>query len=333
MDHPSYTDEEMALALARVLRGSNWEAVALAEAYLALGRTKDNEKVARLAYEGGFRSLKASREAVMALRDGKSLVSFLAPRTKVGSAENVITKLFPATITEQRFSELLDDLATSCVGLRYIDDRATGHLLSDFTLVQGNETLPVNVKTAGTKFEQAEKLVGLDPDDCVPIPAYKAYAAIDSTPNLIYAVSVDYDMLGRLDSLLPEVFSDEERIVWDLLNRYSGSHVRNAEDAFVFGMIRRYWDEFKSVAADSPFNVISARKAIRILQTKPQRTPGIGLRAWGTGATAEVNVHVSIAEEMTPWDEVADRIRTRSITDIINAVNRKRVEEVYDPEI
>jgi hypothetical protein len=65
----------------------------------------------------------------------------------------------------------------------------------------------------------------------------------------------------------------------------------------------------------------------------PQRTPGIGLRAWGTGANAEVNVHISIQEDTTTWSAVFDRIVTRGISDIIEAVNKKRVKEVYDPEI
>lgn len=81
------------------------------------------------------------------------------------------------------------------------------------------------------------------------------------------------------------------------------------------------------------FHVISARRAVRILQTQPQRTPGIGLKAWGTGANAEVNVHVSIREDTTPWSLVSHRIVVNGIEDIIRAINRKRVEEVFDPEI
>jgi hypothetical protein len=38
-------------------------------------------------------------------------------------------------------------------------------------------------------------------------------------------------------------------------------------------------------------------------------------------------------EDMTAWTAVRDRIVSNSIKDVIEAVNRKRVEEVYDPEI
>jgi hypothetical protein len=56
-------------------------------------------------------------------------------------------------------------------------------------------------------------------------------------------------------------------------------------------------------------------------------------RPSGTGASAEVNVHISIAEETKPWAEVFDRIVKNSLTDRIGAINRKKTEVVYDPEI
>jgi hypothetical protein len=219
--------------------------------------------------------------------------------------------------------------------LTYSDDRETRHSLSDFTLHEQELDLPVNIKNAGTRFESAQRLVGLEPDDCIPIPAYKAHAALktERDQNLLYIISVDYLLIGALNVLLPQIFTHDETLVWELLNRYSGSNVRNAEDIFIFSTVRRHWSRFKEIVQNNPFHLISARKAVRILQTKPQRTPGIGLRAWGTGANAEVNVHVSIQEDTTPWDVVNNRIDADGLLDIIRAVNRKRVEEVYDPEI
>jgi hypothetical protein len=125
----------------------------------------------------------------------------------------------------------------------------------------------------------------------------------------------------------------KEIIVWDILSKNSGTNIRKAEDTFIFSMVRKYWTNIKGAIADNPFRVISARKTIRILQTKPRRTPGIGLRAWGTGANAEVNTHVSIKDDMTEWDVVKERIIEKGVIDILQAVDRKRTEEVYDPEI
>ncbi len=65
----------------------------------------------------------------------------------------------------------------------------------------------------------------------------------------------------------------------------------------------------------------------------PKRTPGIGLRAWGTEASAEVNVHISIHSETKPWDELHRRILLGGLDDLIEAINHKRTEVVFDPEL
>jgi hypothetical protein len=277
-------------------------------------------------------SLTKCRQVVPEIRE-RGFLHLLTERKRTGSAANPITKLFPSTITEQRFLESLDNLCLQVYGLTYTDERETGHSVVDFTLHQGELALPLNVKNAGTRFERAQQLVGLDPNDCIPIPAYKAHDALEVEPNLIYAVSVDYDLVGTLVDLMPQLFDERERIVWDLLTHHSGALVRSAEDAFIFGTTRKYWERIHPYVERNPFHGISARRSIRILQTKPRRTPGIGLRAWGTGASAEVNVHVSIREETTPWNEIETRILAGGLGTIIEAVNRRKMEWVYDPEI
>jgi hypothetical protein len=325
-------DLEAAQALVNVIGDSKWIVVAFARGYLALSIGQSESHAARIVYEAGGATLRKARD-VLAVMANNGFLAHLPARERTGSAENPVTKLFPATITEQRFLELLDEITATRKTVGYSDEREAGHGLSDFTIRERRDELPINVKNAGTRFERARQLVGLEPDDCIPIPAYKAHAAVETHPNLLYVVSADYDLVGKLGELLPKVLTNHERLVWDLLNRCGGAHLRNGEDSFIFQTVRKYWDTIRPVAAANPFFVISARKALRILHIKPQRTPGIGLRAWGTGASAEVNVHVSINEEMTPWTNVRDRIVAHGVEDIVRAVNRKRVEEVYDPEI
>lgn len=327
-----YSNDKIAQALVNVIGDSHWEAVSYAHGYIALKNGLSKEQSARLIYERGPLSLKRSIEVISFLESG-DFIDLLSPREKVGSAENPVTKLFPATITEQRFIELLDDIKESRPSVSYTDDRETGHTLTDFTLYENGYSLPINIKNAGTRFEKSYELVGLEPNDCIPIPAYKAHAAVDSVPNLLYVVSVDYDLIKVLNGTLSGLLNEEENIVWFLLNKYSGSKVRNGEDAFIFSAVKKYWDKISPIVACNPFNAISARKTVRILHNEPKRTPGIGLRAWGTGASAEVNVHVSINNDMTEWDIIKNRIIKYGIIDIIEAVNRKRTEIVYDPEI
>lgn len=332
MPNIDYSANEAAQALVSTIGQSRWEAVAFAHGYLALCEGKTDEQCARILFERGAYTLKRSRELIV-LAKAAGFLSLIPNRMRTGSAQNPITKLFPAAITEQRFLELLDELHSARPTLSYTDTRESGHTLSDFILVEEDLELPINIKNAGTRFERAQQLVRLAPDDCIPIPAYKAHAAVESLPTLLYIVSVDYDLITNLNALLPGLLTREELIVWDILNKKTGGLTKAGEDAFVFKTVRKYWDRLRGVAKSAPFRVISARKAIRILQTKPHRTPGIGLRAWGTGASAEVNVHVSIKDDMTPWESVRDRLLNNGIADIVSAVNRKKVEETYDPEI
>lgn len=324
-------DVQLARSLVTVLGDVAWEVVAFAHGVLALGSGKSVDEAARVMVEKGYSTLRASRD-LLGRVEAERFVDLLPKRERTGSAENPITKLFPATLTEQRFIEKLDELTERRPSVTFKDDRESGHTLTDFTASEGDTALPVNIKNAGTRFERAQQLVGLDPDDCIPIPAYKAYAAVEKAPTLLCIVAPDYGLIARLNKLLPNLFDPDESRVWQTLNLLSGARLKKAEDAFVNKIVRKHWARLRELSTAS-FHAVSARKAIRVLQTKPQRTPGIGLKAWGTGASAEVNVHLSIREEMTPWEAVAERVVREGLIDIARAVNRTRQELVNDPEI
>lgn len=323
---------DIAKSLVSVLQGSRWIGVNLAQAFVDHHNGAPDEDVARVLYRSGCLTLSKAREIVPEIKD-TGFLCHIPPRKKLGSAENPITKMFPAAITEQRFLVDIDTLRSIRKTVDYEDDRFSGHTLVDFTLKEGQLDLPVNVKNAGTRFENAMQLVGIEPDDCVPIPVYKAYDAVEKEPNLLYSISVDYSLIDTINSSLIPLFDEEEKATWEILNSHSGTRIRDAEDKFVYGMVLKYWDKLQPNVNNNSFRLISARKAIRILQKHPKRTPGIGLRAWGTGASAEVNVHISLAEETKPWSEIFDRICEGGLENIVEAINRKRTEVVYDPEI
>jgi hypothetical protein len=46
-----------------------------------------------------------------------------------------------------------------------------------------------------------------------------------------------------------------------------------------------------------------------------------------------VNVHISVSAETKGWDEIQYRVQANGIENITEAVNRKRTELVFDPEI
>ncbi|MHB8793178.1 MAG: hypothetical protein ACYC6O_07550 [Thermoleophilia bacterium] len=326
-------EKSTAEAIVKVVPESRWIGFSLARAFLKkVGGETDDEAIARELYEANAFTLTKAREIVPKLPE-QGFIAFLPERKRRGSAENPITKLFPAAITEQRFILDLDNLRRLRPSLDYEDDRHAGHTLIDFTLTENGLRLPINVKNAGTRFENALQLVGINPDDCVPIPVYKAYDAIEKEPNLLYAIAVDYSLINAINEHLIPLFDKNEEITWKILNEHTGTRIRDAEDMFIYGMTLKHWDGIQDYITDSAFRIISARKSIRVLQKMPKRTPGIGLRAWGTGASAEVNVHICVSEETKPWKEIFDRITANGLEDIIQAVNRKVTEIVYDPEI
>lgn len=332
MSSISYNDKEAAQSLVKIIGESRWEAVCLAGGYLEMLSGRDDKIAARIIFDCGNQTLKRSTDFIKKSKES-GFIKNLKTREKMGSAENPITKLFPAVVTEQRFLEILDDMCSKNKRLKYSDDRKSSHGLTDFTIYQNKFKLPINIKNAGTRFEQSKKLVGLNPEDCIPIPAYKAHAALKLVSDLIYVVSVDYDLVNKIEKFLPKILTRDEMIVWDLLNKYSGSLVRDGEDYFIFGMVKKYWKKIREIIDDKPFYVISARKSIKILRDRPERTPGIGLRAWGTGANAEVNVHISISEDMVKWSDIQSRIMRWGISDIIKSINKESKEIVYNPDI
>ncbi len=149
--------------VAAILGESRWVGAQIATAQVSLRKGVDKESAARKLYESSALTLKRSREIVGNLQD-RDFESFLEPRKRTGSAENPITKMFPAAVTERQFLDQLDSLQDARFGISYRDNRFTGHTLVDFTIVEGDLELPVNVKNAGTRFENAASLMGLDPE-------------------------------------------------------------------------------------------------------------------------------------------------------------------------
>ena len=325
-------DLKLANAVSSLLSESRWAGAALARSQELVSGGGTDEAAARILYDSGCFTLTKARTLIPQLKES-GFVALIDDRTRTGSAENPVTKLFPAAVTERHFLACLDELTAARPGITYSDARFSGHTLVDFTLHQNDVSLPVNVKNAGTRFENAASLVGLEPDDCIPIPAYKAHDAIEKEPNLIYVFAIDYRLTTKIETHLLTHLNSQEAAVWKLLNSKAGSRIRDAEDKFTYSTVEKYWSLFTAECPLPGFRVISARRAIRILQTLPKRTPGIGLRAWGTGASAEVNVHVSIHGETKPWDDVQQRILGSGLSDIVGAINRKRTEVVFDPEL
>ena len=93
---PSFTDDEAAEALVQLVGSSGWAAVALARGYLLARDGATDEAVARALFESGSFTLTKARSLVPELRQ-QGFRALVPSRERTGSAENPITKLFPAT--------------------------------------------------------------------------------------------------------------------------------------------------------------------------------------------------------------------------------------------
>jgi|GEM_PF-395056 len=337
MTDTQFTEQDAAKALVNVIGHSQWIAVALAKGFLELQKGSSlNDAADAIRKHGDLRTpmTKALSLEYANSIQAKGLLPTMPKREKTGSAENAITKLFPAVIAEKLFFEDLESLVAAHPNLKYQDDRSSGrYTVADVIIIDDSCELPINIKTATTKFMNAKTLVNIEPDDCLPIPAYKAHAALKSQPSLIYAICQDYSILEKLSTNLPSILSADESIVWSLLNQYGGSRVKSGEDAFIYAAVDTHWPNLKALAAGNDFTVISAKKAVEILRASPERTPGIGLKAWGTGARAEVNVHISISTDTTPWSTVRKRLIEKGGCDVLNGVNRTKQTLVPAPEL
>ena len=59
------------------------------------------------------------------------------------------------------------------------------------------------------------------------------------------------------------------------MQRLSGARIRDAEDAFVFRTVRKYWSKLRPIATTKPFQVISAYRSPDTNQMLRDTTAGV----------------------------------------------------------
>jgi len=199
--------------------------------------------------------------------------------------------LVVGTIAERVFRER--DLALQeARGFTVIDYHERGEN-RDYGLQRDGVELPINVKVASTLFRNAESVVGLAPEDCVPISAYKALGASERAPGLVYADLVDFTLRERVDSFMESLDDEDFLIGWHLLSWFAGPGARRAQDQYVAALFARYGQDLMALAPGAAnFRVISAQRVLSVMRANPRRVPGLGVRGAGTGAFVNGQVAV-----------------------------------------
>jgi hypothetical protein len=204
----------------------------------------------------------------------------------------------------------------------------------DFGVQKDGRELPINVKVASTMFREARRVVDLDPEDCIPLGAYKAIGASERVPALVYVYLVDFTLRERVDAFM-EGLDEDLAIGWELLSWFGGRGMKRAQNQYIASLFRRHGSDLRALAPDgSSFRAISAQRALAIMRKQPRRVPGLGVKAAGTGVIrGEVNIHVSVDQETKPWAVVADLLRTRGVQRVLNLVARTAPAEIPDPDL
>lgn len=241
--------------------------------------------------------------------------------------QNVIV----GTIAERAFRD--DHLSELELDFEIVDYVLEGEN-RDFGVERDGLELPINVKVASTLFRNARRVVDLDPEDCVPISAYKAIGASERVPDLVYVDLVDFSMRERVDDFVGAL-DGEYGIGYHLFSWYGGRGTKRAQDEYVTALFDRYSDDLKALAPGvTSFRVISAQRVLAILRENPRRVPGLGVPGAGTGGfIAEVNVHISVEDETVPWELVSERLQREGIQPVLDDIRRTAAVTVPDPEV
>lgn len=218
-------------------------------------------------------------------------------------------------------------------GFKIKDYRAAGEN-RDFGLEKDGLELPINVKTASTIFRNAKTTVRLDPEDCIPVSAYKALGAVDHVPDLVYADLVDFNLRQKVDKFI-ESLTGAACVLWDLFSWYGGKGAKKAQDVYITRLFETHREQLEELVDPAgKFRTISAKRVIAIMREYPRRVPGLGIKAAGTGSfNAEVNVHVSVKDETVAWEDVAEMLKTRGIQHVLDLIRKTATETVPSPKL
>jgi len=266
-------------------------------------------------------------------REGGLKKLFPVEKQRAQRSYQVFTNLLVARLAEDLFAELisrrLKPLGISAV------DRREEYTETDYAIVDysNKDLLLINVKVHSSKFEQAKRFVGLDPDDTFPLAVYKIlmgfkYERQTSLP-FVFIVSLRWGLVDEVMRLL----SPQDSQLIDLIFQTRTPGRRKAEDRLVSSIVEKLrissnWSKLLRMLEDEgTHRVISAKKALDLFLDKfEERCPGLSLRQFAAkfagrrGTPAEINMHLSISNEMTSLDRFLNLLQTESMEDISRAI-------------
>lgn len=213
-----------------------------------------------------------------------------------------IAQMLLGELAERRFEAVIQEVTGG--GVLRIEDHRPSRTDTDYRLLNGNNN-PIcrfNIKFHGSLFREARRFVGLDPEDCFALAAYKINNALrrqrdERLPYTFLVLSVPDLSAGDVGRLVPDDY------VWALATLGGKMAVEEAIASRLLGSdhLPRFRPIFDKMPAGQ-FRVISAAKAAKLLHEKLfERVHALSLKGFTRKfRNAEVDMHFSLSQELTP---------------------------------
>ena len=248
---------------------------------------------------------------------------------KLDRARNMLGQLVLGESAELAFEEIFEaEMADQEFELRDVRESRSD---TDYRLLDGQDrpVYRINIKFHGARFRRAPELVGLQPDDCFALATYKIHSALqkqeqEGLPYLFAVVGVPH-LSGAVvgESLPPDLVRSAALI--HQAPKAQGK--RDFEDRLVQYVAQEklpiYLETCDSIGA-AEWYVLSARKAHDLLKTRLfERVYGLRVRGFARAFRgAELDMHFSVAEDLTPLREYLATLRHAGPTKVTTLLER-----------
>jgi hypothetical protein len=263
-----------------------------------------------------------------------SILASVATRNELAaptpSKRNRVAGLTVGKVAEQEFERRY---RTVMKGQEFdFEDQSTAGTETDFLILNGRRrrAFRINIKAHGTFFEQAEKFVGLQPDDTFALATYKIKDANrrskdEALPFLIAIVSSERLATGPIANSFP----GEVALILDRLTLFKSiKGLRALENAVVEHMVdpSGYGSGplitgLRAAVRDASWRVISAVKAEHLMnELMWERVPAMAKRNFSGNRESQPNMHFSLSEDMIDLDELLTVLRDHGIQHVATKI-------------
>lgn len=195
----------------------------------------------------------------------------------------------------------------------------------------GQPVFRINVKFHGSLFRKAAEIVGLEPRDCFALATYKIHGALQKQEQeglpYIFAVVGDRSLSARsVGERIPSRFRDA---VAYYKEAPKAQGKRNFQDRVVEYMAENrvpiYGELFKAIRSEDWY-ILSARRADDLVREKLyERVFALRVRSFAQQfGGAEVDMHFSLSEDLTPLEEFFDGLEDAGLTRGVTLLERGR---------